>query len=119
MSSLLLHLTTPADWREALRTGAIAPPSLAEVGFVHLSTPEQVSLPAGRLFHGRDDVLLVVLEPALIGVDVRWEPGLPTDPPDMAFPHAYGPVPTAAVVDVVPYLPRADGGFDPPPLPAR
>jgi uncharacterized protein (DUF952 family) len=34
----------------------------------------------------------------------------------MRFPHAYGPVPTAAVTAVVPYRPRADGGFDAPDL---
>jgi hypothetical protein len=47
----LLHLTTPAEWRAALATGAVHPPSLAEVGFVHLSTPDQspvVSPYAGR-----------------------------------------------------------------------
>ena len=35
----LLHLAEPADWRAALDAGALRPPSLAEVGFVHLSTP--------------------------------------------------------------------------------
>jgi uncharacterized protein (DUF952 family) len=46
----LLHLITPAEWRAALRTGAVTPPSLREVAFVHLSSPGQVHLPAERLF---------------------------------------------------------------------
>ena len=29
----------------------------------------------------------------------------------MRFPHAYGPIPTAAVRAVVPYRPDADGAF--------
>jgi uncharacterized protein (DUF952 family) len=111
---LLLHITTVAEWEVALASGVVAPHSLAEVGFVHLSTPEQVALPANRLFHGRSDLLLLVLDEERIGVEVRFEPGVPTDPASMRFPHAYGPVPTAAVVAVHPYLPGPDGGFDPP-----
>jgi uncharacterized protein (DUF952 family)/GNAT superfamily N-acetyltransferase len=112
----LLHLTTPTEWWSALTAGVIAPPSLADVGFVHLSTPEQVALPAGRLFPGRTDLVLLVLDPDRIVVPVRFEPGLPTDPPSMRFPHAYGPVPTAAVLAVLPYRPRPDSGFDAPEL---
>jgi uncharacterized protein (DUF952 family) len=113
----LLHMCTTADWEAARTAGALAPPSLAEVGFVHLSTPEQVTLPANRLFRGRSDILLLVIDPARIGVEVRWEPGVPGDPESMRFPHAYGPVPTAAVLRVVPYHPRPDGSFPAPDLP--
>ncbi|GAA4540968.1 GNAT family N-acetyltransferase [Pseudonocardia xishanensis] len=110
----LLHLTTPADWRAALRTGGITPLE----DFVHLSTAAQVTLPANRLFSGRADLLLLAIDPA--GLDVRWEPGVPGDPESMRFPHAYGPIPTSAVLAGLPYRPRPDGGFDaPPPPPER
>lgn len=115
-SPVLLHITTPAEWEQARAAGAVAPPSLAEAGFVHLSTPEQVALPANRLFRGRADLLLLVLDPACIGVEVRWEPGVPGDPEAMLFPHAYGPVPTAAVTAVLPYRPGPDGLFTAPDL---
>lgn len=111
----LLHLATTAEWRAHLAAGAIVP-SVAP--FVHLSTPEQVHLPATRLFAGRPDLLLLVLDPDRLGVDVRHEPGLPTDPASMRFPHAYGPVPTSAVLAVVPHRPGADGTFARPVLPA-
>jgi uncharacterized protein (DUF952 family) len=116
-SNALLHLSTAAEWDRARVAGVVAPPSLAEVGFVHLSTPDQVTLPANRLFRGRADVVLLVIDPARIGVEVRWEPGVPGDPESMRFPHAYGPVPTAAVLRVVPYHPRPDGSFPTPDLP--
>jgi uncharacterized protein (DUF952 family) len=115
-SKVLLHICTAAEWDAACAGGAVAPPSLAEVGFVHLSTPEQVALPANRLFRGRTDLLLLVLDPARIGVEVRWEPSVPGDPESMRFPHAYGPVPTAAVLEARPYLPDPDGTFPPPDL---
>jgi uncharacterized protein (DUF952 family)/GNAT superfamily N-acetyltransferase len=113
----LLHLVSPADWRGDLAEGAVSPPSLHEVGFVHLSTAAQVALPATRLFHGRQDVYLLVLDPDRIDVPVRWEPGVPGDPASMRFPHAYGKLPISAVLGVVPYRPRPDGGFDAPTLP--
>ncbi len=109
----LLHLATSAEWRRHLAAGAVAPP--VDVGFVHLSTPQQVQLPATRIFHGRGDVVLLVLDPARIGAPVRWEPGVPEE--SIRFPHAYGPVPTGAVTAVLPYRPRPDGGFDAPDLP--
>jgi uncharacterized protein (DUF952 family) len=118
-SEVLLHMSTAAGWEAARAAGVLAPPSLAEVGFVHLSTSEQVALPANRLFHGRSDVLLLVLDPARIGVEIRWEPGVPGDPESMRFPHAYGPIPTAAVLDAMPYPPNPDGSFALPDLSAR
>ncbi|WP_138734891.1 DUF952 domain-containing protein [Modestobacter excelsi] len=104
-SGPLLHLTTSAGWRAALDTGAVTPPSLTEMGFVHLSTPAQVHLPAQRLFPGRRDVVVLVVDPARLSAPVRFEPGAPGDPAGMRFPHLYGPLPTAAVVAVVPWRP--------------
>jgi uncharacterized protein (DUF952 family) len=115
--NVLLHLIDEAGWRAARAAGAIAPPSLTEVGFVHLSTPDQVALPANRLFPGRTDILLLVLDPDRIGVEVRWEPGTHGDPGTMRFPHAYGPVPVDAVRAVTGYRPGPDGRFDAPDLP--
>jgi uncharacterized protein (DUF952 family) len=111
VAGLLLHLITAADWDTARAHGSVDPaPGGA---FVHLSTPDQVTLPANRLFAGRTDLLLLTVDPA--GLDVRLEPGMPDDPPGMAFPHAYGPVPVSAVVSVQPYRPKPDGTFPPPP----
>jgi uncharacterized protein (DUF952 family)/GNAT superfamily N-acetyltransferase len=107
-AGVLVHLTEPADWRAALDAGALRPPSLAGEGFVHLSTPDQVHLPAERLFPGRRDLVLLVVDPARLPDPVRWAPGVPEDPPDARFPHLLGPLPTSAVVAVVPYRPPAE-----------
>jgi uncharacterized protein (DUF952 family)/GNAT superfamily N-acetyltransferase len=119
VSDVLLHLVTTAQWRDAVAGGVIAPPSLAEVGFVHLSTPEQVHLPANRLLGGRSDVWLLVLDPARIPAGIRYEPGVATDPGSMRFPHAYGPVPLASVTAVLPYRCGPDGRFAAPDVPAQ
>lgn len=111
MTDSLLHICSRDDWDRALRDGMVAPASLDEVGFVHLSTAGQVHLPANRLFVGRTDLVLLHLDPARLTDPVRYEPGVPGDPESMRFPHLYGPLPVAAVVDVTAYEPDADGRF--------
>lgn len=107
-ADVYVHLIEPAAWRTALDAGAVRPPSLDAVGFVHLSTPEQVHLPAQALFPGRRDLVLLVVDPTRLTDPVRLEPGRPEDPPGMLFPHLYGPLPTRAVVAVVPYRPPVE-----------
>jgi uncharacterized protein (DUF952 family) len=109
----LVHLCTTGEWEHAKESGERRPPSLGEQGFVHLSAREQVHLPANRLFAGRSDMVLLRLDPMLLGAPVRWEPGAPSDPEAMTFPHLYGPLPVAAVTSVTPYLPDAAGQFAP------
>jgi uncharacterized protein (DUF952 family)/GNAT superfamily N-acetyltransferase len=104
-SDVLVHLIEPAAWRAALSEGAVRPASLESAGFVHLSTPEQVHLPAERLHPGRRDLALLVVDPARLTDPVRFEDGVPADPGGLQFPHLYGPLPVSAVVAVVPYRP--------------
>ncbi|CAN5397313.1 DUF952 domain-containing protein [soil metagenome] len=106
-----VHLCGSTEWAAASTRGELRPPSLAEVGFVHLSTPQQVHLPANRLYAGRDDLVLLYLNPDLLGSPVRWEPGVPTDPDAMVFPHLYGPLPAEAVIRITAYRPGVDGKF--------
>ena len=109
--ALLVHLCSVDEWDVARAAGERRPPSLAEVGFVHLSAPAQVHLPANRLYAGRTDMVLLWCDPTRLGAPIEWEPGVPGDPESMRFPHLYGPLPAAAVTDVTPYLPGDDGRF--------
>lgn len=108
---LLIHLCTGEEWEDAQRAGEVRPESLAATGFVHLSGPEQVHLPANRLFAGRTDLTALYVDPALVHAPLRWEPGVPGDPVSMLFPHLYGPLPVPAVVAFRPYRPGPDGRF--------
>lgn len=112
-SDTLVHLCDEHEWELAQRTGVHAPDSLKTVGFVHLSSPAQVHLPANRLYAGRTDLMLLRIDAARLVSPVRWEPGLPTDPDGMEFPHLYGPLPATAVISVTPYRAGADGRFEP------
>ncbi|WP_199253453.1 DUF952 domain-containing protein [Mycolicibacterium mengxianglii] len=110
---VLVHLCGAQEWASLSSRGQYRPASLADAGFIHLSTPEQVHLPANRLFAGRTDLVLVYLNPKLFAAPLRWEPGVPGDPEAMLFPHLYGPMPVEAVINVTPYVPAPDGSFPP------
>ena len=68
-------------------------------------------LPANRLYRGRADLLLLHIDQQQLDAEVRWEPGVDTDPGSMLFPHLYGPLPLRAVTGVTAYLPGPDGIF--------
>jgi uncharacterized protein (DUF952 family) len=111
--SVLVHLCSNDEWRSAQARGEHRPDSLDESGFVHLSTTEQVHLPANRLYAGRTDLVLLHIDPARLTSPVRWEPGVATDPDAMVFPHLYGALALEAVINVTPYRPEKDGRFAP------
>ncbi|TFV83192.1 GNAT family N-acetyltransferase [Blastococcus sp. CT_GayMR20] len=103
---LLLHLIEPAGWRRALTEGAVRPPSLGSAGFVHLSAPDQVHLPAQALFPGRRDLVLLVVDPGRLTSRSRTgscpEPAKGEEDGVLSL---FGPLPVSAVVAVVPYRP--------------
>ncbi|WP_124707102.1 DUF952 domain-containing protein [Gordonia insulae] len=115
-ASVLVHLCTDDEWAHALTVGHREPESFATVGFIHLSAPEQVHLPANRLYAGRADLLLLVIDPGRLSAPVVWESGVPSDPDGMRFPHLYGLLPVDAVVATRPYRPDPSGVFGPPQL---
>ena len=91
----IFHIVASQTWRAACDCGRYAPESLAAEGFVHFSFADQVAETANYLYRDRDDLIVVEVDPARLGGDVVVEDlyGM-----DQAFPHYYGPVPTAAAV---------------------
>jgi uncharacterized protein (DUF952 family) len=100
--ALLYHLIPRDEWAAA--ADPYVPDGFGDLGFIHLSTSDQVDIPGRALFSGRDDVVLLVLDPGRLD-DVRFEEGVPPTP-GVLFPHLYGPLPHAAVLDVLPYRAR-------------
>ncbi|MEV7689160.1 DUF952 domain-containing protein [Streptomyces bungoensis] len=103
----IVHITERSLWEAARATGAYEVSTrgrtLQEEGFVHFSTREQLPRIAALLYggyDGPDELVVLVVDSALLGVPVRWE----SMPPDgEEFPHVYGPVPVGAVVEVEPW----------------
>ncbi|MFB7499528.1 DUF952 domain-containing protein [Streptomyces sp. NPDC056161] len=103
----ILHITERALWDAARGRGTYEMSTrgrtLREVGFVHFSSRAQLPRVAAFLYGSYDcpeDLVVLVVDPALLGVPVRWEA---VEPDGEEFPHVYGPVPVDAVVDVEPW----------------
>src|SRR6201988_3789785 len=77
--AVLVHLCPAEEWAPAETGGVLRPESLASAGFIHLSTPQQVHLPANRLYRDRDDLVLLHIDPARLDAPIRWESGVATD----------------------------------------
>lgn len=96
----LFHLATVAAWAGYQAAGQIEAPSLATEGFVHCSWGRQVAGTVAKHFPGATDLLALQLDPAALGeVPLVEEDSYGSG---QAFPHAYGPIPVAAVVAVTP-----------------
>ncbi|MCX4408101.1 MULTISPECIES: DUF952 domain-containing protein [unclassified Streptomyces] len=104
MSEPLLHLTERSLWDAARASGAYEMSTrgrtLQEEGFIHCSLRHQVPGVASLLYggyDGPDELVLLVIDPERLDVPVRYEA---VKPGGEEFPHVYGPIPVAAVVDV-------------------
>ncbi|TCO64546.1 DUF952 domain-containing protein [Actinocrispum wychmicini] len=118
---MILHICGRDEWppaTEDLLAGSSVsteyrPASLATEGFVHCSDFGTAHLPANRIFAGRTDLVLLVIDTARLDVPVRWEPAAESDDPAAMpwFPHVYGPIPERAVIAVHAFPPDAKGAF--------
>ncbi len=108
----LLHLAVAGEWERAQRTGtyerSTIDTSLEEEGFIHCSFPHQVQGTADRYYRGRDDIVLLRIDPDRVGAEVRVEEASDGD----GYPHVYGPIPVDAVTSVSPVPMGADGRLD-------
>jgi uncharacterized protein (DUF952 family) len=101
---LLLHITERSLWDAARASGAYERSTrgrtLQEEGFIHCSLRSQLPQVASFLYgayDGPDELVVLVIDSARLGVPVRYEA---VRPGGEEFPHVYGPIPVAAVVDV-------------------
>lgn len=108
MTRFVLHITTASEWAAARATGALAPSSLQDEGFVHCSTPTQVVHVADWFYRDVPDLVLCCIDPNRLTSPLRWEPSADVLAGD--FPHVYGPIPVAAVVRTFPWS-RSEDGF--------
>jgi uncharacterized protein (DUF952 family) len=102
---VLLHIISTAGWAAAQSAGSISP---AGEAFVHCSDRGVVHVTAGKFFRGQSGLLLLVIDPKLLDAPVRWE-AVPDS--SLWFPHVYGQIPVAAVVEVHDFPCEPDGSF--------
>jgi uncharacterized protein (DUF952 family) len=106
----MYHLALRDEWQAALEHGeyrrSTLGRSLEDDRFIHCSFASQVQAIADIVYRGRQDVVLLRIDPTRLRVEVRVES---LDGGEERFPHIYGPLPVDAVVDVRPAPPADDG----------
>jgi uncharacterized protein (DUF952 family) len=107
MSRRLFHLLPRSDWErfQTDESPSLAPPSLAREGFVHLSFAEQLAGTLKLHFSGKQHLVLLEIDPAALGGDLRLEPSRG----GALFPHLHAPLERAAVLNAQPLEYGPDG----------
>ncbi len=112
-AQLIFHMCRRAEWDAALARGRYAGSSQDRAdGFIHFSTAAQVTASAAKHRAGQKGLVLLAVEAATLGEDLRWE----ASRGGALFPHLYGGLPVAAVRRVHDLPLGGDGAHIFPPL---
>ena len=91
---MIYRIAEQADWQRAQREGVFASGDLSEEGFIHCSEFHQVLRTAEKYYVGKKCLVLLEIDDGLLGAAlVREDVG-----GSGVFPHAYTPIPLAAIV---------------------
>ena len=93
---MIYHVTTHADWQIAKAKGSYEHISLEKEGFIHNCSLEQLEGVIERYYKGRNDLLLLHIDEALLEAELKYElaPSV-----NELFPHIFGPININAVVN--------------------
>jgi uncharacterized protein (DUF952 family) len=85
------------EWELAVQSGVYAGSSQDRAdGFIHFSTAEQLPESARRHRMGQAGLVLLAVDPLILGEALRWEPSRR----GALFPHLHGTLPLSAVRSV-------------------
>jgi uncharacterized protein (DUF952 family) len=101
---MIFHIALPEDWAAAQASGEYTVStrgvSLEEQGFIHAGEDlDQVEFVRSLAYDDVAELVLLVIDETKLGVPVKRE-AVPQV--GRTFPHIYGPLPVAAVVEVRP-----------------
>lgn len=107
---IIYHITSGQNWQNAQAAGVYTADSLAQQGFIHASTREQVAGTANRFYAGQHGLLLLAIDTQRLKPELRFETvQLPSG--ETQFPHIYGPLNLDAVTGQTPFEPDSQGVF--------
>jgi uncharacterized protein (DUF952 family) len=111
-TDLIFHMCRRDEWQDAARSVYRGSTQDQADGFIHFSTAEQIVESARRHRAGQEGLVLIAVDPAALGPDLRWEPARS----GALFPHLHGALPLTAVSWVRDLPLGADGTHVFPPL---
>ena len=93
--NLAYKIIDAAEWAAAQSAGGYAGSAvdLAD-GYIHMSTADQLAETAAKHYAGRTGLVLLSVDLDRLGDELKWEPSRG----GALFPHLYGVLPVAAVV---------------------
>ena len=98
------------EWDESIGAGkayvAVSEADLRD-GYLHCSSAEQVPGTLAKWYTALDSVMVVTIDPARLGSEVKWEPNAVGE----LFPHIYGPIVPEAVAGVAKMRRDSTGAF--------
>ena len=94
---MIYHVTTKAQWQQALAIGFFEEPSLHTEGFIHNSTKAQVPGVLERYYKNKTGLVLLHIEEEKLTAPLKYE--LATSVNEM-FPHIFGVININAVVKI-------------------
>lgn len=104
--TLLFHITQRNQWQQAQITGTYWSETFASEGFIHCSSRSQVIQVANRFFRAQPDLVLLCIQSDRVQSEIRYEAV------DLEnYPHIYGALNLDAVIQVVDFVPDANGCF--------
>jgi uncharacterized protein (DUF952 family) len=108
---VIYHLAPAARWRGWPADAPYLPTEYDVDGFVHCTAGDELMLKiANAVYHGAPgDFVLLAIDPQRLTAPLRWERS--TDELAALFPHIYGPIDRAAIVEVRAVRRGADGTF--------
>jgi uncharacterized protein (DUF952 family) len=108
---LIYHIAAAKDWAQAREVGEYTTSTkgvtLAQQGYIHAGTAEQVAGVAAFYVNEPDLVLLVINEDK-VTAPIRYDP---VPDRDLPYPHIYGPLNVDAVEAVLPFDPADPDRF--------
>lgn len=118
---MILHLAPAAEWDAVPADGTYAPASLGTEGFVHCTGDDETLLRVANAFYRSlpGELVVLTIDESRLAAETRWEAPSPAPPPGSAvtlFPHVFGVLERAAVVDERRLVRTADGactGYEP------
>lgn len=104
---LIFHMCKRSDWQAAQKGGLYhgSGDDIAD-GFMHFSTAEQLAESAARHRKGVTGLILIAIDPEVLGDALKWEPSRG----GQLFPHLYGALDVSKVARTDD-LPLGDDGY--------
>jgi uncharacterized protein (DUF952 family) len=111
----IYNIASKKEYEEAVRTGFYITDSLSKEGFIHSSKKNQVEDTANRIFFGRTDLLILVVNTEKLKSELKYETSesskFSKEEEKNIFPHIFGPLNVDAVEQVYEIEPNEDGRF--------